>query len=347
MDESIGTVDVEVDFSKKSLDVFFGFENRKNAKIALIKNNYKKLEPYLIDEFTVYNSLLYTIHFSKSNKITKKIINTFYKTKKYDINRNHCEILKIAVFYKNAYIVRLLVECGSDIHADCEYAFIQFCLLGDTNMVHFLIENGADVYARDSLALIQACGSDNIDLVNILLKHIEIKPSEKLTEYQATNYDLALISATICKKNDIALLLLSKGANPSINDSEVLVVASESGNVDLVRAFLLKGANPNVTDGLPLEKAVRNRHIDVVKEFINFQVDGEYKCDLSIDDSAALRWACYKEFDEIVKLLIESKTSDGKPRCNINANNNDAYRLASLRKNMSIMRLLEEHGGNN
>ncbi|XWV25729.1 putative ankyrin repeat protein L25 [Tupanvirus soda lake] len=346
MDESIGTVDVEVDFSKKALEVFFGFENRKNAKIALAKNNYKKLEPFLKDEFIVYNSLLYTIHFSQ-NKIAKKIINAFYKNKKYDVNRNHSEIFKFAVYYKNAYLVRLLVNCGSDIHVDKDYAFIQFCLLGNTDMVQFLIENGADVYARDSLALIQASGSNNIDLVNFLLKHIEIKPSEKLIEYQATNYDLALISATICKQNNIALLLLLKGANPTINNSEVLVIASESGNIDLVHSFLSKGADPNISGGLPLEKAVRNGHIDVVKEFVNFQIDGEYVCDLSIDNSAALIWACYKGFEEIAKLLIESKTSDGKPRCDINAHNNDAYRLARLRNNTSIIKLLEEHGGNN
>ena len=344
--QEYNTIDVEVNFSKSALDIFFGFENRKPAKLALTKNKYNKLKPYLNEENIVHNSLLFAIHFSY-NEIAKKIINSFYKNKIFDINKNHCEIFKFAIYYNKNLLIPLLVNIGADIHIDDDYALIQYCLRENIPIVDLLIKNGANVYARNSLALIQAAGNGYITIVNLLMKHMENKLAENLDNYQATNYDLALISAAFGKHNDIALLLLTKGANPLINNSEVLVIAAESGNAILVKSLLSYGADPNVNDGMILEKAVRNGHIDVVKVLIEFENNGNYVCDIGADDSAALRWAALKGNYCIVKMLLESKTKNGDPRCDVNTCNNEPHRLATKYGHANVVQLLEEYGGSN
>ena len=339
------TIDVEVNFSKSALDIFFGFENRKQAKLALTKNKYNKLKSYLNDEIMVHNSMLFAIHFSY-NEIAKKIINSFYKNKIYDINKNHSEIFKFAIYYNKNLLIPLLIKTGSDIHIDEDYALIQYCLRENILIVDLLINNGANVYARNSLALIQAAGNGYITIVNLLMEHTKNKLLENLDNYQATNYDLALISATFGKHNDIALLLLTAGANPLINNCEVLVIAAESGNAILVDSLLSLGADPNVNNGMILEKAVRNGHVDVVKVLIEFENNDNYVCDIGVDDSAALRWAALKGNYSITKMLLESKTKDGKPRCDVNTCNNEPHRLASKYGHGDVVQLLEEYGGN-
>jgi hypothetical protein len=345
MEQSYGTIDAEVEFSKKALAMFYDFKNMKKAKTAMCKNNYKKLEPFLLNEDIIYKSLVYAIHFSY-NKIINKIVKNFYQNRKFDINKNHSEIFKFAIFYKKNHLVITLIELGANVHADNDWALIHYGLLDDMNMVDFLIKNSADVFARNSLALIQAAGNGFIGMVGLLLAHMKNIKIETLKDFNATNYDLALLSAAFGKHNDTAILLLKNGANPSVNDSEVLVIAVDTYNSILVDLVLAHGANPNVNNGMILEKAIRNGNTEIVKILIGYKVNGEYICDIGVDNSSALRWACLKGNDYIVKMLLDSKMADGKPRCDVNALNNEAYHLATGHGHTAVVKLLEEYGGN-
>jgi len=178
------------------------------------------------------------------------------------------------------------------------------------------------------------------------------KQIDSLSEYAVTNYDLAMISASFNNHNQIVSILLSAGANPSVNNSEILIIAVKNGNAELVKMLLLHDpspgharVDPNISDGIILEKAVRNGYTDVVKELIDFQIDGNYQCNISADNSVALRLAVLKGHYDIVKILLESKNFDGTPRCDVNAENDDAVRLAIKYKHDAIYNLLLEYGG--
>lgn len=341
IDQTVGTIDYEVNFSKQALDIYFNFENRKKIKTIMCKNNYKKLHSFLTDEFTIHNCLLYSIHYSL-DKLSKKIIRSFYFNGKLNINKNKSEIFKFAIFYKKISLILLLIEAGSDIHVDEDYAFIQFCLLENIPVINLLVENGADIYARNSLALIQSALKNNIHTLSYLLQRMEKKKMESVQDYSATNYDLALLSATYAGNIEIVKLLLLAGANPLVNDSEAFIISADNGNNQLVKIFLENGVDANVRNGLALEKAARNGHYLVVKELVEFiDVTGNYSCDLSIDNSAALRFASFKGYFDIVKLLLDSIDSNGVYRCDPTAEDHDALHLAIKYGHRKIVELLE------
>jgi ankyrin repeat protein len=344
-DNSLVTIDVEVNFNKQALKLYFSFDNRKKLKSILDKNRYEKLQPLLTDETIIHNCLLYSVHYSL-DKVSKKIIMNFYKDKEIDINKNNSEIFKFATYYKKTQLIPLLVEIGSDIHADEDYALIQFCLIGNIAIAKLLISKGANIYARNSLALIQAAANNRIDILALLLRTMKNTSIDYLSDYSATNYDLALIAAAHANNTEIVSMLLSAGANPKINDSEVLVIAAKNGNVGLVKIFLEYGLDPNVGNGIVLEKAVRNGHNAVVKELVDFQVNGIYQCNLSLDNSIALRWAVLKGNYDVVKLLLSAKIND-KPRCDSTAENGDALRLAKKYGHDEIVKLLSDPGSLN
>jgi ankyrin repeat protein len=354
MEETYNTLDVEIDFSKKAMTTYFGYPAKKQIKSALNKNNYTKLCLYLKkeNETTIHYCLIYAIHF-KLDKISKKILQNFYITGiKLNANKNHSELFKYAIYYNKIFLVTKLLDLGVDIHIDNDYALIQYCLLENQNMVTLLINHGADIHARNSLALIQASGNGSLPIVKILLEKMEkqivndINLGNHKVYQQPTNFDIAMIGATLNNHYEIVHALLLKGANPSINNSEVLINSVEKGNAEMVKLFLEFGVDPNILDGTVIKKAVKEKYLDVVDVLVNFERDGEYVCDLSIDDSAALRWAAYKGHYDILKILLESKTKFGNPRCNVNAENNDAYRLAVKYDHKNVIKLLEKYGGN-
>lgn len=372
MNQDYNTIDVQADFSKNALLVYFGYDNMKKIKLAMDNNNYSKLAKLFKiknNEATIHNCLIYSLHFGL-DWITKKII----RNHKLDINKNHSEIFKLAVYYSKNKIAMMLLDIGADINIDNDYVLTKYCLMNDPEMVKLLLSKGANVYSRNCLPLIQAAGNGHISIVKLLLEKMNKKviddmdqsnqsnqsgqshQSDKLDplyKLKPTNFDLAMISATLNNHTDIVLLLLLAGANPAINDSEVLVHAADNGNSILVKLFLDYGSDVNSREGIALKKACMKGWIDIVKILVSYrawkpklldeqayQKDAEYTCDLSIDDSSGLRWAAYKGYYDIVKLLVDSRDKNNNYRCNIHAENNDAYRLAVKYGHDNIVGLL-------
>jgi len=349
MEQSYNTLEVEIDFSAKTLLAYFGSDTMKQIRIALDKNNYKKLAPFLIkaNDKVLHNCLVYVIHF-KSDKIGKKIIENFYKKgRKMDVNKNNSELFRYSVYYNRSRLVIALINIGSNVSVDDNYAFLKYCLLGNLEMVDLLLNKGVDIYCRNCLALVQASGNGKVNLVKLLLekmgKKIITLSHESNNEHSSTNFDLAMISAVSNNHNSIVQLLLEKGADPSVNNSEVLIVCAEQGNSEMVKLFLQYGADPNILDGIIIKKAIINDHIDIVKILIDFEKNDDYVCDLSINNSAPIRWAAYKGKYEIAKLLLESKNKKGDPRFDVGAENNDAHYLATKYNHTKIIELLEQY----
>jgi ankyrin repeat protein len=65
--------------------------------------------------------------------------------------------------------VKLLLDAGADVHADCDWALVWASYNGHTETVKALLEAGADVHARNDCALIWASGNGQTEVVKILL----------------------------------------------------------------------------------------------------------------------------------------------------------------------------------
>jgi ankyrin repeat protein len=138
---------------------------------------------------------------------------------------------------------------------------------GDLETVKLLIDAGVDIYARSSLGsrpLIDASWAGKQDVVLYLL--------DSKADVNGTNSGgLTALSAAI-KHEQVALLLLDRGANPNVVDptgSSPLIESAWLGNVPLVKALLAKGAVPNYrrsSDGMTAMKiAVLAKKADIIQ----------------------------------------------------------------------------------
>lgn len=334
-----GTLEAEVDFSKQATNLFFSFENMKKIKDVIDRNNFSKIQKLTngMNDKIANNCVIYALHNDKP-KFAKKMIKHFAKK---GMKIDHNQILKYALHYDKKMLVILLLELGANVHVDDDYAFVKYCISNDLEMVKYLITKGADIYCRSCLSLIQAAGNGHIKIFNLLVERMEKRVVRSLSEYDVTNFDLALISAVTFAQNNVCKILLEHGANPTVNNCEVLLTAASNGNAELVQLLLDYGADPNILDGMVLKKTIQKGHFDVIKILVEYTKNGKYITDLSIDDSAALRWACYKGYYNITELLLNSKFDDGTPRCDPSAEDNDALRLAKKYGHQNIVELLE------
>ncbi|XP_068920895.1 kinase D-interacting substrate of 220 kDa isoform X2 [Petaurus breviceps papuanus] len=83
-----------------------------------------------------------------------------------------------------------------------------------------------------------------------------------------------------------------------------LMLAAESGNLEIVKELLKNGANCNLEDvdnWTALISAAKEGHVTVVKELLKCNVNLEHK---DMGGWTALMWACYKGRTEVVDLLL-------------------------------------------
>lgn len=354
--QELEPLDIESTFSKNVIDAFFNSTSMKKRKRAMDKNNYSKLKKTIVDADTkmINNCLLYAIHYNKT-KIAKKIIETDYdinapNRQSLNINENNSEIFRFAVYYNRLSLIEPLINAGADVTTDENYALIKYCLANNTKIIRLLIKNGANVYARNCLALIQAAGIGNMETFLILIEHMNVRPIELdnasvLSEPSViyTNYDIALISAAMYNNVEIVNILIQKGANPTVNNSEILINAVEKNFMQIVQILLDYGVNPNIRNGQVLKTVINNGNYSLTKFLVEYKFNGKYVCDLSFDDSIYLRWAAIKGDYDICKLLLESVDIDGRHRCDVNAADNDAYNMAQKYQYYRVAQLLEYH----
>lgn len=65
--------------------------------------------------------------------------------------------------------VKLLLDAGADVHADCDWALVWGSYNGHTETVKALLGAGADMHARNDCALIWASDNGQTEVVKILL----------------------------------------------------------------------------------------------------------------------------------------------------------------------------------
>jgi len=238
--------------------------------------------------------------------------------------------------------MELLINVGADIHVEEEYALMKYCLCNNIDVVKLLVDAGANVYARDCMCLVQAAGNGFKSIVQVVCDHME-KIQINLGTVIMSNFDLALISAVTYSHGECVQLLMKKGADISINNYEIIMATIVRENIDIMKIFLNGGLDPNVCDGAILKKAIKGGNYDLVKTIVEFEVDGKYLCDLSMDNCVYLRWATIDGNDRIVKLLLDSVDKCGNKRCDIAALDYDVYRLAKKYNHPNMIDILNTY----
>ncbi|MBM3772558.1 MAG: hypothetical protein FJW27_14975 [Acidimicrobiia bacterium] len=148
---------------------------------------------------------------------------------------------------RHADVVKALVEAGADLHARSSTWRQLENTAGNTNPTgDFEMEHGG------STPLLFAARQGHVETAKTLL---DAGANVNDTAASGTS---ALVIAAHSNHGPLAMLLLSRGADPSAAGAgySALHAAVLRGNLELVKALLDKGANPNalITHGSPLRR---------------------------------------------------------------------------------------------
>jgi hypothetical protein len=121
------------------------------------------------------------------------------------------------------------------------------------------------------------------------------------------------------------------------NNVTRLIIASQTGNVDVVTKLLDNGVNPNAVNGTnsALITAIRNREPDVVKLLLSHEADPNFDAGTGV---TPLTWAVRSGDLGMVKTLVQSganparRNADGKTASDEARNSPDILRLLSQPK---------------
>lgn len=156
---------------------------------------------------------------------------------------------------------------------------------------------------RFPLPLSRAAYKNNVELMKLLIaKGAKIDERDK-QESQLT----PLLWACVQGNTEAAILLLSHGANPEMDDyagKTALIISAMKGHEAMVDILLKKGAHINNSDDenmTALAWACRNGHIQIVETLLNYGAAVEQK---DINQRTPLIWACLEGHWQIVDLLL-------------------------------------------
>ena len=68
-------------------------------------------------------------------------------------------------------VVKALLKCGADVHAENDYALRLASYHGHYEIVKILLENGANVHAENDYALRWASDNGHLEIVKVLLEN--------------------------------------------------------------------------------------------------------------------------------------------------------------------------------
>jgi|688.fasta_scaffold711747_1 ankyrin repeat protein len=139
--------------------------------------------------------------------------------------------------------------------------------------------------------------------------------------------------------SEIVKMLLDKGVNPNIKNTELITplsFASEKGYVNIVKMLLDKGADPNIKDKwgqTALIYASQNGHENIVKMLLDKDADPNIKTE---KDNNSLYVAAQNGRENIVKMLLD-KGADPNTKTK---KGNTALKVASQNGYKNIVNML-------
>jgi len=128
-------------------------------------------------------------------------------------------------------VIKSLIEEGTNIHADDDWALRWASRKGHLEVVKLLIEHGANVNARNDWALKWASRKGHLKIVKLLLNYGVHADNGWALVWASENGHLAVVK-----------LLIAYGANVHVYDDEALECASENGHTKVVDLLLKHGA---------------------------------------------------------------------------------------------------------
>ena len=149
------------------------------------------------------------------------------------------------------------------------------------------------------------------DLPNALRLAMNLKD----VNHQFENNFSLLHAATLSGDADIVKLLLDKGANPDLRDSDgntPLILAINSRHANVVKLLLGKGANPDIRNNIGATSLIIASCLGEL-ESVKFLLDKNANKDLKDNkDGTALIGSIYCGHSEILELLLDN--GDNKNR---------------------------------
>jgi ankyrin repeat protein len=223
-------------------------------------------------------------------------------------DRNGATPLLLATGYRGEKTVKTLLDRGADPNAgvgiDDGKALHQAAKIGCLEMVRWLLDAGANPeekngYGDTALDLaMKGCHKDTIMLLNARGSGIKSCRAASLTHL--ITYD----------KKAIFELALENGANPNGADGSPLRVASGYGRNEMVNLLLQKGANVNLQDSdgyTALYQAITSARVETVKILLDAGADLKIKA----ENGTAFEWAVRpresRSSKAIVDMMLNSK----------------------------------------
>lgn len=125
--------------------------------------------------------------------------------------------------------------------------------------------------------------------------------------------------------------LVNRGADVHYDADAPLLIATQRGHLDIIKYLVSKGADIHAQDDLVLLWPSTNGRLDILKYFIEQGVDVDARFGLALSTAAT------KGYFNMVKYLI-SKGAD------VNIQNSQPLKLASYNGHLNIVQYLVEHG---
>lgn len=262
-------------------------------------------------------------------------------------------VLAAAAFLGSRDAVATMLCKGVDINASSVYFGFPLRLAagrGHFDVVLFLLEHGANVNGIggsnrfafhpcdgcSDTALQTASRRGDESMVRLLLK-----PKYGL-ETKGKYYDSALWQAAHFGHTDLVHFLLQNytSANRTRIHSEILLVASESGNLQLVKAMLDQGVDVNyvgITGDRALDNAAGEGHLFIVSFLLGKGAVFQWAC----PGKDAINAAASHEHEDVVRFLLDHGADVNSL---IGAPNKTPLYEAAMSQDVSIMRLLLDRG---
>ena len=204
-------------------------------------------DPNFKDEKNLYTSLMYCSFYTTPVflEITDKILtNSIVKLE----NDNIFKSLDVAISRNNYNFFMKLNEKGFDISDQTKCVLINKLInLGQLNAVEALIENGVNLnyIGSNNTAPLHVAALKDTESVGLLLRK-----GANINLCRAADGYSALMISEINKKWDIAMFLIEKGADLSIEGKDgytALTIAVHNDSYHIIDALLDKGVNINET----------------------------------------------------------------------------------------------------
>lgn len=182
------------------------------------------------------------LHFASLMGRTKVMEYLLSEMDEFVVDENGCSPLFYAVRENRLSSLKLLVNAGynvvNDVSKDGTSLIIEAATLGYLEIVEYLIQLKCDVnqLGKDGTALHAAIGNDHVKIVDLLVNtykaDVNVKSKLGLSP---------LLLATICKRKDAILILLSTKMISLLDEFQdgltVVHVAAETGCLDVLKLF--------------------------------------------------------------------------------------------------------------